>query len=173
VPEPVDELDETRNIVMFKDQFQALTGMLAAGYYLHQLGLPIIFDNAKQKNNSRDVFYGYFCVFLTYCVIGICGYIGFSGTFFKGIPIKQNLFNMFATSNQFATFIRICSFIQGFSEYPLLFHVVRYQFFVITTGDEPSGPLFYVYNFIASLPCVILAIWFPNVGSMLGYAGSI
>lgn len=47
---------EVSNITLFNTNFQALTGMLAAGYYLHQLGLPIILDNEKQKNNSRDVF---------------------------------------------------------------------------------------------------------------------
>mmetsp|Transcript_6598 Transcript_6598/g.5692 ORF Transcript_6598/g.5692 Transcript_6598/m.5692 type:complete len:191 (+) Transcript_6598:210-782(+) len=58
--------DEIRNISMFKKDFQSLTGMLAAGYFLHQLGLPVILDNNKQENNSRDVFIGYFCVFITY-----------------------------------------------------------------------------------------------------------
>lgn len=51
-----DVEQEDHSITMFKSNFQALTGMLAAGYYLHQLGLPIILDNKNQKNNSRDVF---------------------------------------------------------------------------------------------------------------------
>lgn len=159
-------------IVMFGSNFQSLTGMLAAGYFLHQLGLPIILDNKNQKNNTRDVFLGYFMVYLTYCVIGICGYFGFSGSYFEGLPIKQNLLNMFGTDNPIATFIRVCSFFQIFSVYPLLFHVVRVQFFRTFFDEELHGKPFYIFNFIFSLPCLILAIWFPNVGSLLGYCGS-
>lgn len=55
-----DLIGESKNIAMFKSSFQSLTGMLAAGYYLHQLGLQIILDNRIQENNSRDVFLGYF-----------------------------------------------------------------------------------------------------------------
>jgi hypothetical protein len=102
-----DSVGDTRNISMFKSTFQPLAGMLAAGYYLHQLGLQIIHDNKKQENNSRDVFLGYFCVFLTYCCIGICGYFGFNGSMFEGMEIKQNILNMFATSDIAATIVRI------------------------------------------------------------------
>ena len=160
------------NITMFKSNFQALTGMLASGFYLHQLGLPIILDNKKQKNNSRDVFFGYFLVFLTYLVIGIFGYFGFSGSHFEGLPIKQNILNMFSTKNPLATFVRLCSFFQIFSVYPLLFHVVRVQFFRTFFNEELHGAPFYIFNFVMSLPSLMISIWFPNVGSLLNYSGS-
>ena len=160
------------NIVMFKSNFEALAGMLAAGYYMHQLGLPIILDNKYQKNNSRDVFIGYLLVFMTYSLIGVGGYFGFSGSYFEGLPIKQNLLNMFSTKNPFATFIRLCSFLQIFSVYPLFFHVVRTQFFRILFEGEIQGLYFYLFNFIVSLPGLLLAIWYPNVGDLLGFAGA-
>ncbi|CAI2364283.1 unnamed protein product [Moneuplotes crassus] len=168
-----EESDGPENIAMFHTNFQSLTGMLAAGYYLHQLGLPIILDNKDQDKNTRDTFCGYFLVFFTYCIIGICGYFGFSGSYFKGMPIKQNLLNMFPTSNPIATLVRVVSFIQIFSVYPLLFHIVRVNFFKAIGKIEFEGYVFYIYNFIASLPCVVLAIWYPRVGDMLGYCGSI
>jgi len=55
----------------------------------------------------------------------------------------------------------------------LLFHVVRVQFFRAFWGEEREDKIFYIYNLIAALPCVILAIWYPHVGSMLGYAGGV
>jgi hypothetical protein len=36
---------EEHNIAMFKTNFYPLAGVLAAGYYLHSLGLPIIRQN--------------------------------------------------------------------------------------------------------------------------------
>lgn len=54
-----------------------------------------------------------------------------------------------------------------------MFHVVRVQLFRIFWGEEQTGLIFYTYNFIISIPALLLSIWFPNVGSMLGYAGSI
>lgn len=62
----VREHTEGKNIAMFHKNFQSLTGMLAAGYYVHQLGLPIILDNKDQTKNTRDTFMAYFFVFLTY-----------------------------------------------------------------------------------------------------------
>jgi hypothetical protein len=53
-----------------------------------------------------------------------------------------------------------------------MFHVVRVQFFRIFWGEEQTGWIFYAYNFIISIPALLLSIWFPNVGSLLGYAGS-
>jgi hypothetical protein len=146
------ELSQESEIVMFGSDFKNLAGMLAAGYYMHQLGLPIILDSKNQKNNSRDVFLGYFFVFLTYCIIGLFGYIGFSGSHFEGMDIKQNILNMFSTKNPIATVVRIVSFIQIFSVYPLLFHVVRVQFFRTFFSEELHGIPFYLFNFVFSLP---------------------
>jgi hypothetical protein len=55
---------------------------LGIGYFLHTVSLPIIKNNANQKNNERDVFLGYILVASSYVVVGIMGYIGFTGYFF-------------------------------------------------------------------------------------------
>jgi len=34
------------------------------------------------------MFIGYFLVFISYCLVGIAGYIGFSGAYFEGKPIE-------------------------------------------------------------------------------------
>ena len=109
---------------------------------------------------------------MTYSMIGIGGYFGFSESYFEGLPIKQNLLNMFSTKNPFATFIRLCSFLQIFSVYPLLFHVVRTQFFSLILKNEIKKLHFYLFNLIVSLPGLLLAIWYPNVGDLIGFAGA-
>ncbi len=56
-----------------------LAGALSMGYFSHSFVLSMMKSNEKQENNKRDLFYGYCLVCLTYSVIGLFGYIGFSG----------------------------------------------------------------------------------------------
>jgi hypothetical protein len=77
--------------------------------------LPIYARNsANPKNNARDVFIGYFLVFISYSLCGVMGYFGFSGTYFTKDPnyagIKSNCLFMFPSDNVIATIIRFATF---------------------------------------------------------------
>ena len=48
-------------------------GILGGGYYLHNITLPIVRNSANPKNNARDVFLGYFLVFISYSLCGVMG----------------------------------------------------------------------------------------------------
>jgi hypothetical protein len=56
-----------------------LAGVLGIGYFLHPVSVPILRNNLRQSNNERDLSAGYLLVFLSYVLIGISGYIGFTG----------------------------------------------------------------------------------------------
>ena len=63
-------------------------GILAGGYYLHNISLPIYRDSKHPKNNVRDMFIGFLMVCLSYVVCGVLGVYGFSSVkLYKGIPI--------------------------------------------------------------------------------------
>ena len=53
--------------------------MMCLGYYLHNCVIPILRNSKNPENNKRDMFLGYLLVFLSYSLVGIAGYIGFSG----------------------------------------------------------------------------------------------
>lgn len=72
----------TRNIHLFDIQVSPLAGLLGIGFFLHTISIPIIRNNANQKNNERDVLLGYILVATSYIVVGTMGYIGFTGYFF-------------------------------------------------------------------------------------------
>ena len=55
-------------------------GQMNAGFYFHNLAIPILKNSENKANNSRDVFIGYFLAFLSYLACGLIGYIGFSGS---------------------------------------------------------------------------------------------
>ena len=70
-------------IALFQKHFAPLMGILGGGFYFNNLYLPVIRNNQNQYINARDVFAGYFCVFVTYCLAGILGYYGFVGSIFE------------------------------------------------------------------------------------------
>jgi hypothetical protein len=81
-PNPLSKVDyETpiRPYALFSSGFPSLAGALCVGYFLHPVAIPIMKNNANQKNNSRDLFFAYLLVFSFSCLVGTFGYFGFSG----------------------------------------------------------------------------------------------
>ena len=87
--------------------------------------------NAKKpENNERDLFLGYFFVFLSYCILGVLGYIGFIGVNFTtyyeenmallGGNINQNCMNMFDYKDKVAFGVRLSIFLMILSGYPII-----------------------------------------------------
>ena len=74
---------EIRHLLLFGENSSTLLGILSSSYFSHSFILPIIKNNQNQNNNKRDLFIGYFLVFLTYLSVGLLGYVGFSGLNFK------------------------------------------------------------------------------------------
>jgi len=121
-----------RWIFMATANFSPLLGMLCVGFFLHPLSLPIIKNNAKQENNLRDVFAGYMLVFLSFVVVGVMGYIGFKGTYFREYfmkagtnTINQVCLNMFQADDPIGFILRFAVFCLLFCTFPLVNHFLR------------------------------------------------
>ena len=82
MPKPDASMGETRYLKLWNSNFSPLAGVLGIGYFLHTISLPIVKNNANQKNNERDLFFGYLLVAFTYAVLGVMGSIGFYGVYF-------------------------------------------------------------------------------------------
>lgn len=106
-------------IELISKPYAPLMGILAGGFYFHNISLSVIHNARNPENNVRDVFVGYFLTFLTYVICGSLGYYGFTGSHFEnklageedGL-ITQNSLDMFSITNNIATFIRFCAFAQ-------------------------------------------------------------
>jgi hypothetical protein len=85
---------EPRHLYLFGEDPCTLMGAMSLGFFSHSIILPIMKNNQNQENNRRDLFIGYMLVGVTYCVLGIIGYIGFSGSSFKPEfqDVKNNKF---------------------------------------------------------------------------------
>ena len=70
-------------IALFSTPFAPLMGILAGGFYFHNISLSVIHNARNPENNVRDVFLGYLATFLTYVLCGVMGYYGFTGSHFE------------------------------------------------------------------------------------------
>ena len=171
--EPNNFDSDIRNISLFKSSFNSLAGMMTLGYYLHGIGLSITKETEHPENNIRDVFIGYFMVFLSYTLVGSLGYLGFSGSLFKlDIWNTQNLLYMFKATDILAFIVRVTCFLQMFSVYPMLFWITR-NFFssILNKGNEMNGKSALIFNAALILIATAIGATFPKVGSILGYVG--
>jgi amino acid permease len=121
-----------RTLVMFNSNFGPLAGILCAGYYLHTCALPLLRSSKNPEKSNRDLFIGYFLVFVSYAICGVLGYIGFMGVEFSQYfisvqgdkdlhgQINQNCLNMFDYNSVIGFVLRTFIFMVVFSTYPLL-----------------------------------------------------
>ena len=123
---------DERTLVLFYGNFPQLLGVLCAGYFLHTCSLSIVRSSKNPEKNTRDVFIGYFMVFVSYAICGTLGYIGFMGSDFKAYfnahklsgvtpgQIDQNCLNMYDFTDVSAFILRLAIFFLLFSTYPLV-----------------------------------------------------
>lgn len=64
---------------IFTSNVITIIGVFFLSFFLHSLFLPIIKDNAIQKNNSRDLKVAYLISFIVFAVIGVFGAFAISG----------------------------------------------------------------------------------------------
>jgi hypothetical protein len=166
---PVTDHDSSW-IKLFSGNFAPLMGILGGGYYLHNITLPIVRNSAKPENNVRDVFLGYFLVYLSYSVCGVMGYFGFSGTYFTETlgekEIKSNCLLMLPSTNILATIIRFCTFGQLLAAMCLMFACQRSQIFLVVFGSEQKAaqqPLrtTLIANVLILVAPFLLAVFYP------------
>lgn len=157
--------------------------MLCAGYFIHTCALPIIRSAAEPEKNIRNVFLGYFLVFISYAVVGTMGYIGFIGIkfehYFLNKPstaneIDQNCLNMFPYTNVPAFVLRLLVLGLLMTSYPLVAHFLRSVLMnLFFRNTEISKRIFFVTTFFLNFVPFLFAILYPNVGTILTYIGSL
>ena len=185
----VDWTKKDRILVLFNTNFAPLCGVYCSGFFLHTCALPIVRSNKEPKNNKRDVFLGFFMVYLSYVIAGTLGYIGFMGIKFKDYfinvskkqtgsqeigQIDQNCLNMFPYDNVGAFVLRTSIFFLLFSTYPLV------NFFLKTIlknlwfrNREVSRLVDFVMNVTLVFIPLLFALFYPNIGTLLAYVGAV
>ena len=170
-----EESGSDTDILLASRNFAPLMGILGGGFYFHNVSIPVIQNAAEPKKSLRDLMIGYFLVFLTYACCGSLGYLGFVGTSFQSDShadtqpeIEQNCLNMFSTKDEFATFIRLCIFLQLMTINALLFACLRAQVLLLVTRKQKtkSNLSNFLINLTLMTPAFCLTVWYPNVGEV-------
>ena len=167
--------NEERYLYLFGENPGILTGTLSLGLFCHSVILPLMKNNRNPENNQRDLFLGYVCVSLTYIIIGIFGYIGFSGSEFEP-DFKDNWFRFFESDNYLILVLRILNVIQLSSIFPILFYAVRNQlfsnFFKSYHKSKSCVPLIVFSISLLSLCIIVLYFCYDLLGTLIAYIGA-
>ena len=168
--------NEERNLFLFGVNPGKITGTLSLGLFVHSVILPILKNNKRQENNQRDLFVGYTLVTFTYIIIGIFGYIGFSGSEFS-TEFKDNWFRFYGDDNYIVLVIRILNVVQLITIFPILFFAVRSQLFENFFKSYHQSPSKYpriIFSIILLILCIIILYLFYNsLSDLIRYIGAI
>ena len=168
--------NEERNLFLFGVNPGKITGTLSLGLFVHSVILPILKNNKRQENNQRDLFVGYTLVTFTYIIIGIFGYIGFSGSEFS-TEFKDNWFRFYGDNNYIVLIIRILNVVQLITIFPILFFAVRSQLFENFFKSYHQSPSKYpriIFSIILLILCIIILYLFYNsLSDLIRYIGAI
>ena len=162
-----------RNLFLFGENISTLTGTLSLGLFSHSVILNLLKSNKIQENNQRDLFWGYFCVTMTYIIIGIMGYIGFSGSDFSS-DFKDNWFLFYKSDNYFILVLRILNVVQLISIFPILFFSVRKQLFMTFFESQLNNTIsIIIFSAILLVLClIVLYFCYNTLGKLIGIIGA-
>jgi sodium-coupled neutral amino acid transporter 9 len=164
---------EDRNLFLFGEEPGMIAGTLSLGLFCHSVVLNLLKDTKNPENNQRDLFFGYLCVSLTYIIIGIMGYIGFSGSGFDP-EFKDNWFQFYKSDNYIILALRILNVIQLISIFPILFFSVRKQLFSSFCENFLNSTLpIVIFTIILLLLCLIVIYFcYDILGKLISFIGA-
>ena len=167
------EGSKDRNLFLFGENIGLLMGTLSLGLFSHSIILPIMKNNRIQENNQRDLFIGYVLTTLTYIIIGLLGYIGFSGSDFSS-KFQKNWFLFFQSDNYYILVLRILSVVQLISIFPILFFAVRTQLFsnLFKSYLNKMLPII-IFSVILLILCIVILYFFYDLlAELVGFIGA-
>ncbi len=164
-----------RYLYLFGESPGLLTGTLSLGLFSHSVILQLIKNNRKPENNQRDLFLGYTCVTLTYIIIGIFGYIGFSGSEYSS-KFQGNWFLFFKSDNYVILVLRLLNVIQLSSIFPILIYAVRTQLlqnFMNKYYKSKSRLPLIIFSISILLLCIIVLYFcYDILPNLIGFVGA-
>jgi len=153
-------------------KFPSLMGMLCLAYSIHSAIITLLKNNARQENNSRDLAIGFSLVALTYTFVGTMVFISFP---LSKNCIDQNFIKNLTSYDGMAIIARFFLFLQMSTVFPLLAFLFRVNFLYVLfkVQDFPGYSKVIALNMITIGICAIIAIFYPNVGDIIGWSGAI
>ncbi|KAG9353598.1 hypothetical protein JZ751_011718 [Albula glossodonta] len=140
----------------FRLLFPQLTGVLTLAFFIHNCIITLMKSNKHQENNVRDLSVAYLLVGLTYLYVGVLIFASFPSPPLSKDCIEPNFLDNFPSSDILVFVARACLLFQMTTVYPLLgfFHVFVLNIIIVGAG-------------------VLMAKFYPNIGSIIRYSGAL
>uniref|UniRef100_A0A3P9K530 Neutral amino acid transporter 9 n=1 Tax=Oryzias latipes TaxID=8090 RepID=A0A3P9K530_ORYLA len=158
----------------FRALFPQLTGVLTLAFFIHNCIITLMKNNKHQENNVRDLSVAYLLVGLTYLYVGVLIFGSFPSPPLVKDCIQPNFLDNFPSNDVLVFVARMCLLFQMVTVYPMLGYLVRVQVMGQFFGNHyPSFFHVLVLNlFIVGLG-VLMAKFYPNIGSIIRFSGAI
>ncbi|XP_052751073.1 sodium-coupled neutral amino acid transporter 9 homolog isoform X2 [Galleria mellonella] len=146
-----------------------LSGMLALSFYIHNIIITIMSNNARQDKNGRDLTIAFVLVTLTYTLVGAVFYICFP---LAKSCIEDNILNNFEMHDVMTAVARILLLFQVVTVYPLVAFMLRSEAILLLLF-EPTRCLTVTINTIIVTMCILVACFCPSIGTIIRYTGAV
>ncbi|XP_072944870.1 sodium-coupled neutral amino acid transporter 9 homolog isoform X2 [Epargyreus clarus] len=147
----------------------ALSGMLALSFYIHNIIITIMGNNARQENNGRDLTIAFLLVTITYTLVGAVFYICFP---LAKSCISDNILNNFEMHDVMTAVARALLLFQVITVYPLVAYMLRSEAILLLPFKETAW-LRVAINLVIVAVCILVACLWPNVGTIIRYTGAV
>ncbi|XP_026745529.1 sodium-coupled neutral amino acid transporter 9 homolog [Trichoplusia ni] len=146
-----------------------LSGMLALSFYIHNIIITIMSNNARQDKNGRDLTIAFILVTVTYTLVGAVFYICFP---LAKSCIEDNLLNNFEMHDVMTAVARILLLFQVVTVYPLVAFMLRSEAILLLPLKQ-SRCLTVLINVAIMSMCVLVACFCPSIGTIIRYTGAV
>uniref|UniRef100_A0A3Q2NQM5 Neutral amino acid transporter 9 n=1 Tax=Fundulus heteroclitus TaxID=8078 RepID=A0A3Q2NQM5_FUNHE len=158
----------------FRLLFPQLTGVLTLAFFIHNCIITLMKSNKNQEHNVRDLSLAYLLVGGTYMYVGVLIFAAFPSPPLSKDCIEPNFLDNFSSSDVMVFVARVCLLFQMVTVYPLLGYLVRVQIMGQLFGNHyPSFIHILVLNIFIVGTGVLMAMFYPNIGSIIRFSGAI
>ncbi|XP_046969772.1 sodium-coupled neutral amino acid transporter 9 homolog [Vanessa cardui] len=141
-----------------------LSGMLALSFYIHNIIITIMGNNAQQDKNGRDLTIAFLLVTVTYTLVGAIFYICFP---LSKSCIEDNILNNFEMHDVMTAIARALLLFQVVTVYPLVAFMLRGEAARLWRAPAP------LVDAAAAALCVLVACLCPDIGTIIRYTGAV
>ncbi|CAH0720508.1 unnamed protein product, partial [Brenthis ino] len=146
-----------------------LSGMLALSFYIHNIIISVMSNNARQENNGRDLTIAFMLVTVTYGLVGAVFYICFP---LAKSCIEDNILNNFEMHDVMTAIARILLLFQVITVFPLIVFMLRAAAARLSArAAAPRAAL--ALNLAVLALCIAVACLCPNIGTIIRYMGAV
>ncbi|RDD42280.1 Sodium-coupled neutral amino acid transporter 9 [Trichoplax sp. H2] len=150
--------------------FPIVTGVVSTAFSIHANLLPVTQCNRNPQNTVRDLTIAYGCSCVTYLLVGILFIIKFP---LSAQCIQSVFLDNFGPDDIMSFLGRLTLLIQNIVTCPIIAFAARIKIMSILYGEKyPSWKHVLVFNILLTTVCVLGAIFFPNVGTIVRYVGA-